>query len=133
VRITVNRKRKGFAPVAMADIAFLLLIFIFITVSVGEAPDVRLPFFKYAQKTGFPKTALVGLELSGRVTIDGSAVNEASLPAVLAGMADPGELVVTLHADASIAYEKVDSLLQTLGAGRFLKVVLITDTQDAPK
>lgn len=130
MKITTHSKKRGFAPAAMADIAFLLLIFLIVTVSVGDTPPVKLPAFRYARETGFPVTAVVSLTRDGEVLLDGSPVALASLPAVLAGIADPTELVVTLHADARTPYDKVDALLRSFQSGRYLRVVLMTEVPD---
>ncbi len=133
MKITILSRRKGFAPVAMADIAFLLLIFLIVTVSVGDTPPVNLPIFKYARQTGFPKTAVISLTISGDVLLDGSPISADSLPSVLNGIAQPDELVITLHADAAVPYEKVDALLRNLQAGKYFRVVLMTEVPDAKK
>lgn len=126
MKISIPAKKKGFAPVAMADIAFLLLIFLIVTVSIGDSPDVKLPVFKYSRETGFPHTVIISLGSNGQLTLDGSPISEKALTPAILGMENPGEIIVNIQADAETPYEKVDSLLQTLGAAHLRKVVLIT-------
>lgn len=130
MKITTKARRRGFAPVAMADIAFLLLIFLIVTVSVGDMPSVDLPVFRYARELGSPRTAVVTLAPSGDLLLGGTPVARTGLAAALAGVAGPGELVVALHADAATPYGLVDSLLRDMQAGRYLRVVLMTETPD---
>lgn len=130
MKITIQPRKKGFAPVAMADIAFLLLIFLIVTVSIGDAPEVKLPEFGYSRETGFPRTVIVTVAPDGAMKLDGSPVTLKSLPAAIVGMENPSEIVVNIQADAEAPYEFVDLALQALGGARLRKVVLMTEAPD---
>jgi len=130
MKITVERKKRSFAPVAMADIAFLLLIFFIVTVSIGDSPDVALPPFKYSKENTFPKTLVITVMSSGELLYEGNRINEKNLLPILQGLGKPEDFVINIMADQKTDYSLIDTLLQSLSSAKFQKIVLITGEKD---
>ena len=143
MRLTLPKPAKSLVLVSMADIAFNLLIFLVVTVTMGEPEDVEPPEFLYTQKTGYALTLNVELTSEGRLTFDGqriwpaadgtaaarAALSEAAT-AWLARQGTSGEIVVRFAADRNTPYELVDGVLAALRGADLTKIVLVTKPTD---
>lgn len=139
MRINLPARRRAFALVSMADIAFLLLIFLVLTVTAGDEGTVRLPSFLYTQKSEFDRNISITLTADGGVSIDGVPVAAGLDPRSIEVRIDrrlaevSGEPpVVRLSADRNLPYDRVDSLLALLRAKGLTRVVLMTEPDTTP-
>lgn len=113
----------------MADIAFLLLIFLVLTVTTETGANIHLPSFLYAQDNRSPNVVSIELNAAGSVRIDGNPVptgNEQQLLQVLNGIATTHRTpVVRISADKGLAYARVDAVLAMLRKSGLTHVVLV--------
>jgi len=125
MKIRVRKKSYGVTMFAMPDIAFLLLIFLILTVSVDEQGDINLPDFKFLQETDFPETMVVNVTAEGEYGISGETVDRRLLELTLDRL--PETTVIHLIADKESRYSHVDGVLQLLQEKQLLDVVLIME------
>lgn len=130
--INVRRRRRTFAPAAMADIAFLLLIFLITTTSIEDDVNLDLPAFAYSQETGFPQTVRLRLDSSSNLIYENRYYGLASLLDGLASSLDPAETVIMLEADRQTPYIEIDEILQGLGQHGFERIVLVAEAGSPP-
>ncbi len=125
MKIRVRKKSYGVTMFAMPDIAFLLLIFLILTVSVDEQGDINLPDFKFLQETDFPETMVVNVTAEGEYGISGETIDRRLLESTLERL--PETTVIHLIADKECRHSHVDGVLQLLQEKELLDVVLIME------
>lgn len=113
---------------AMPDIAFLLLIFLIITVAIDEYGEIELPLFSFLQETEFPETVPVVVNRTGEIDVQGQRVREQNLADFFLGI--PDNTVIHVYADQDTDYAAVDILLNALKEAGLRDVVLIAKTDD---
>ncbi|MBI9105253.1 MAG: biopolymer transporter ExbD [Spirochaetales bacterium] len=127
MKIRVRKKSYGVTMFAMPDIAFLLLIFLILTVSVDEQGDINLPDFKFLQETDFPEIMSLNVTAAGEYGISGEIVDRRMLETSLDRL--PETTVIHLIADKKSRYSQVDAVLQLLQEKQLLDVVLIMEEE----
>ena len=128
MKIRIARRRLRIIMFAMPDIAFLLLIFLILTVSVAEEDDVDVPQFKFTQETDFPDIVAIQVDREGIIEIQGEKYEYEELPSRLELI---GEGTVThIIADGEADYLVVDTVLSALKAAGVTDVVLIAESDD---
>lgn len=125
MKIRVKKKSSGVTMFAMPDIAFLLLIFLILTVSTDETGNINLPSFKYLQETDFPETIVVNLSENGNIGIAGEYISEGQFISALEQF--PKQTIIHLTADKECAYKDVDWVLDLLQQNELLDVLLIME------
>ncbi|MBU0935273.1 MAG: biopolymer transporter ExbD [Spirochaetes bacterium] len=131
MKISVRARRRGFAPAAMADIAFLLLIFFITTTSIDEDSNLELPEFQYTRETGFPQTVRLQLDRNDQLLLDGSPGTADTLTRLLQQRYLPAETVIMFEADRDTPYRRIDEVLVALGSAGFERIVLVAQGQTA--
>ncbi len=126
MRIKLYRQSREFSPVAMADIAFLLLIFLILTTSINNKESVKLPVFEYSHKISYPKRVTIVISKAGTISIDGNFLSEDKLFSYLDSLSDKKSIIVRLMADRNTDYSNVDKILCLLRKENILKIVLVT-------
>ena len=125
MKIRVKKKSFGVTMFAMPDIAFLLLIFLILTVSTDESGNISLPGFKYLQDTDFPDTLVLNISPEGKYGIAGEYIGLQQLESALNRI--PKETVIHLTADKQCRYKDVDKMLELLQKKGLLDIVLIME------
>jgi biopolymer transport protein ExbD len=125
MKIRIRKKSYGVTMFAMPDIAFLLLIFLILTVSVDEQGDINLPDFKFLQETDFPEIMVVNVTADGEYGLSGQPIDIRLLGSTLDRL--PETTVIHLIADKECLYSSIDSILQLLQEKQLLDVVLIME------
>jgi len=128
MKIRIARRRIRIIMFAMPDIAFLLLIFLILTVSVAEEDDVEVPRFNFTQETDFPDVVAIQVDKEGIVTIQGDTYEYEELPSRL-GLIGEGT-VTHIIADGEADYLVVDTVLSALKSAGVTDVVLIAEPDD---
>jgi biopolymer transport protein ExbD len=131
--ITVRPRRRGFAPAAMADIAFLLLIFLITTTSIEDDVSLELPSFAYSRETGFPQTVRIMLDTDQNLYFNGESLELDTLLTRLVFGHDPVDTVIMFEADRQTPYRLIDEALRGLGQAGFERIVLVADSQTSLK
>lgn len=125
MRIEVRRRAPSPLPVTMADLAFLLIIFLILTLDPSLGMEVDLPEFRYAVKTADQKSVSLAVARDGSVSVEGRAVTLEDLGAAL--RAEATNAVVTVFADEAASYEAVDAVLVALRAEERYRVILAAE------
>lgn len=125
MKIRIKKKSFGVTMFAMPDIAFLLLIFLILTVSTDESGNISLPNFKYLQDTNFPDTLVLNVSSDGNVGIAGEYIGLQQVGSVLNSL--PKRTVIHLTADRECRYKDVDKMLELLQQKGLLDIVLIME------
>lgn len=125
MRIEIRRRAPSPLPVTMADLAFLLIIFLTLTLDPRLAMDVDLPEFRYAVKTADQKALPLTIARDGAVSVEGRVVTLDRLGGAL--RAATSGSVVTVFADAETEYETVDAVLAVLREEERYRVVLAAE------
>jgi len=125
MRIEIRRRVLSPLPVTMADLAFLLIMFLTLTLDPRLAVDVDLPEFRYAVKTADQRSLTLTIDRDGGVSLEGRRVVLERLGEEL--RAAPAGGVVTVYADAQTMYETVDAVLSVLRGEQRYRVVLATE------
>jgi biopolymer transport protein ExbD len=115
---------------AMPDIAFLLLIFLILTVTVAENEEIEIPTFQFIQETDFPDTVAVRVNKDGAVEIEGQEFSAGELVDRLRRVEEGN--VVHLIADGDAEYLAVDAVLGALKEAGLVDVILIAEPDDNP-
>lgn len=116
---------------AMPDIAFLLLIFLILTVTVAEDEEITVPTFEFIQETDFPDTVLIRVMQDGAVELDGERFVTGDLAGPLSRV-ETGN-VIHLLADSEVEYLVVDEVLNALKQAGLVDVILIAESDDDPE
>jgi len=126
--IQVKKRRSFFAPIAMSDIAFLLLIFLVVTASFKEDADISPPDFAYARKISTPETETLTLLDDRTVLVSGVTI---PLSGFLRALEGDASTVYEVVADGSLDYAVVDELLSALKSSGRRQIVLRTEAGPA--
>jgi biopolymer transport protein ExbD len=113
---------------AMPDIAFLLLIFLILTVSVAEDDEIEVPKFQFTQETEFPDVVAIRVDSQGRIDVEGERRDSENLLERLL-LVESGS-VIHVIADGKAEYLIVDTVLDALKRAGLTDVVLIAETDD---
>ena len=127
MKIKLYSRKRNLSPVAMADIAFLLLIFLILTTNVNNNGNIKLPLFKYSQKVSYPKKIVVAVKENGSIMVDNKPSGLQSLSSFLDSLPDKKNTIVRLIADRNTDYSNVDKVLSLLKDKDVLKIVLVTE------
>ncbi len=125
MKLKIKHKPFGVTLLALPDIAFLLLIFLILTVSVDDQGEIELPDFKFLQETEFLETVVLTLSKSGMYQLEGQYIEKDKLNSVLNRI--PYTTVIHLMADKNSLYRDVDSTLEELQKAGLRDIVLIMD------
>ena len=128
MKIRITKKRSRVIMFAMPDIAFLLLIFLILTVAIDEYGEIELPFFSFTQETDFPETVSIIVNRSGMIDVHGRQVETGALFSALSEI--PLNTVIHIYADQETEYVVVDTVLNALKEVGLRDVVLIAETKD---
>ena len=125
MKLKIKHKPFGVTLLALPDIAFLLLIFLILTVSVDDQGEIELPNFKFLQETEFPEVVVLTLSKTGMYQLSGQYVEKSDLNSVIKRI--PDTTVIHLMADKNSLYKDVDYTLEQLQKVNLRDVVLIMD------
>jgi len=125
MKLKIKHKPSGVTLLALPDIAFLLLIFLILTVSVDDQGEIELPDFKFLQETEFPETVVLTLSKTGMYQLAGQYIEKANLNSVIKRI--PDTTVIHLMADKNSLYRDVDYTLEELQKAGLRDIVLIMD------
>jgi len=128
MEIRITRRKTSIVMFAMPDIAFLLLIFLILTVTVAEEEEITVPTFEFIQETDFPDTVLIRVTQDGAVEIGGERFAPGTLAEPLSRV-EAGN-VIHLLADAEVEYLVVDVVLNVLKQAGLVDVILIAESND---
>ena len=129
MKLKIKHKSFGVTLLALPDIAFLLLIFLILTVSVDEQGEIKLPNFKFMQETDFPETLIISLYSSGNYQILGQNIEKETLASVIDKI--PSTTVIHFMADKECLYKDVDFTLGQLQKTGLRDVVLIMNEEES--
>jgi biopolymer transport protein ExbD len=118
---------------SMADIAFLLIIFFMLTITI-EVDKTQVVLPKTSLRMEIPKkAAYVSIDAAGQVKVSNGEEISASVPpaevfAFAAGVVstDPAKEFV-LKADAGVAYRQVDEIIDSLKRAKVRIIYLLSD------
>ena len=125
MKLKIKHKPFGVTLLALPDIAFLLLIFLILTVSVDDQGEIELPDFKFLQETEFPDTVVLTLSKSGMYQLAGQYIEKDKLNSAIYRI--PDTTVIHLMADKNSLYRDVDYTLEELQKAGLRDIVLIMD------
>jgi biopolymer transport protein ExbD len=128
MEIRIPRRKTSIVMFAMPDIAFLLLIFLILTVTVAEEEEITVPTFEFIQETDFPDTVLIRVTQDGAVEMGGERFASDALGDPLSRV-EAGN-VIHLLADAEVEYLVVDVVLNALKQAGLVDVILIAESND---
>ncbi|MCK5197103.1 MAG: biopolymer transporter ExbD, partial [Spirochaetales bacterium] len=83
MKLQIKRKPFGVTLLALPDIAFLLLIFLILTVSVDDQGEIQLPNFKFLQETEFPENIVLTISETGEYQLAGQVIEKRDLDSIL--------------------------------------------------
>ncbi len=117
----------------MADIAMLLLIF-FLSTAIfrsSEGLSVRLPGAYTGERIRREQAIRVWVGPDGEVAFNDASVAPDRVGELLAGKlaANPG-LLIALHADARVPYERIAALIEQLKQARAPRVAFTTTIRE---
>lgn len=125
MKLQIKRKPFGVTLLALPDIAFLLLIFLILTVSVDDQGEIQLPNFKFLQETEFPENIVLTISETGEYRLAGKVIEKEDLDSILNII--PETTVIHLMADRRSRYSNVDFILGQLQEKNLRDVVLIME------
>ncbi len=128
MNLKIKHKPLGVTLLALPDIAFLLLIFLILTVSVDDQGKIELPNFKFLQETEFPETVVITLTKTGIYQLSGKPLEKSNMVSVLKKF--PDTTVIHLLADKNCQYRDVDYLLEQLQKAGLHNIVLIMNDNE---
>ncbi len=127
MKLQIKRKPFGVTLLALPDIAFLLLIFLILTVSVDDQGEIELPNFKFLQETEFPETIVLTISKTGIYQLAGQVIERENLDSILKII--PETTIIHLMADRRSRYSDVDFILEQLQKNNLRDVVLIMENK----
>jgi len=131
------RKTKGFLSklkavsngAAMADMAFLLLVF-FMATTTTEPPKGVSVDMPQAQTQGAEQDSVyVTIALNGDIYYESNLVTLNDLSDRLSARQLEKDRVVAITADKSLSYKKINSVLKVLREKEFLNVVFMAQSK----
>ncbi len=125
MKLQIKRKPFGVTLLALPDIAFLLLIFLILTVSVDDQGEIQLPNFKFLQETEFPENIVLTISETGEYQLAGQVIEKGDLDSILNIIQET--TVIHLMADRRSRYSDVDFILGQLQEKNLRDVVLIME------
>ncbi|GAB6088907.1 ExbD/TolR family protein [Spirochaeta dissipatitropha] len=128
MKIEIRRRRRGFAPAAMADIAFLLLIFLITTTSIDTELDLELPEFAYSRQSDFAETLRVRLDADAQLHIENQTAVISRLPQLLRFHSAGSDTIIMLEADKNLPWITVDELIAVISSSGHEQIVLVAET-----
>ena len=114
-------RRPSLTP--MIDVVFLLLVFFMLASRFGM--DMQVPLTLAGQGTGYsgpPRLVDIGPQ---SVSLNGTAMDEASLADALRSLMEGPEDTVILRAQDDATLQRVVAIMELLGAADFTTVVLV--------
>lgn len=135
MNIRRRARHHNLIPTAsMADIAMLLLIFFMSTtiIRAHDSDQMRLPGAISGESFVKEASVRVALGARGEVTVNDASVELANVGSLLGAKlrANPA-LLVSLHADARVAYGTVALLIEQLEVARAPRVALAVERRGA--
>ncbi len=128
MKISIPNPRKMAAAVAMSDVAFLLLIFLIVTVTVEEDGSIALPAFAYTEDLDIPDPVSIQIDKESILYLEERPYGEERLIAYL-GINIDRNAVLRIFADKSLYYSVIDKLLSRLKEEGFSRIVLVTEKE----
>ncbi len=135
MRISVPDRRRGFSPASMSDIAFLLIIFLLVTVSIDDSGEIKLPKFRYAKESVVEEPIALSLDPAGILLLEGREVPLEGLEPALrarlrtAGIA-PEQAILHLQADEARPFKQVNDVLAAIDGAGVKRIVLIAEQRE---
>ena len=130
MRINKRKQKRRHVFIAMADIAFLLLVFLIVTSSINSEGNIVLPVFSYTGKSGFADPLSVVISIEGDVWLNSVLVGRKQLVKELSELAPSEKKVVHVSADRDTEYSNVDDILSLLREAELYRIILIADKND---
>lgn len=128
MRIAFPAKKRGFNPASLSDIAFLLIIFLILTVSIDPEGNLDLPSFRFGKESAAEEPAFLTLDANAALSLSGQALADAELEAALLEFFDArDERIIHLRADKALPFSKVNALLKTLNDSGYSRIVLVAE------
>ena len=128
MKISIPKRRLRIIMFAMPDIAFLLLIFLILTVSAAEYDEVDVPHFAFAREAEFPEVVTLSIDGDAKIELFGATYETAELPAILGNVGRGA--VIRVVADRRVPYLLVDSVLAALRRAGLQDVILIAEPDE---
>ena len=128
MKISIPKRRLRIIMFAMPDIAFLLLIFLILTVSAAEYDEVDVPRFAFAREAEFPEVVTLSIDDDGKIELFGATYETADLLGIL-GSVGRG-VAIRVVADRRVPYLLVDSVLAALRRAGLQDVILIAEPDE---
>jgi len=128
MNLKIKHKPFGVTLLALPDIAFLLLIFLILTVSVDDQGEIELPNFKFLQETEFPEIVVISLSKTGIYQLSGEPLEKSNMVSAIKRF--PDTTVIHLLADKNSQYRDVDYLLEQIQKAGLHNIVLIMDDNE---
>ena len=125
MRFSLPSERRSRRPslTPMIDVVFLLLVFFMLASRFGM--DMQVPLTLAGQGTGYsgpPRLVDIGPQF---VSLNGTAMDEASLADALRSLMEGPEDTVILRAQDDATLQRVVAIMELLGAADFTSVVLV--------
>ena len=99
----------------LIDVLLVLLVMLILTIPMAtQKVSIDLPSAGPAVPTPPEKMHRLDIAANGSLALDGTAVDEASLPARLAPVVADAQALLTINADAASRYETFDRTLATV-------------------
>ena len=131
----IQNKPKGTPTIptsAMADIAFLLLVF-FMTTTIfkhEEGLEVNLPRAEKAIKQKSEQLANIWVDRQGRISINDKMIYLQDIQPIIAGKLEENpSLIVSFKADNRVRYEVINSVQEELKAINAVRVSFSSDME----
>jgi biopolymer transport protein ExbD len=131
----LRRKRKTFfIPLnSMADVAFLLLIFIMIITLINYRKEIKIeyPEASTAVITSAEKNLEVWIDREGAIYLDGDPADRPTLENKIAQLyVSAPDTRVHIIADQNTPYEKIDSVLEVLQILQYRAVSFVVKSHE---
>lgn len=105
--ITMPKRQKGPMIIAMADIAFLLIVFFLITVSAAPEIAIEIPESTTAEKSVSPPEIVIEIRKDASIFLDNVQLTEEQLQNLLIP-------TVTVFADAETEYAIIKRIIRAI-------------------
>ncbi len=126
-----RRKRPSINITSLIDVMFLLLIFFMVSTTFAEHPSIKLELPKAQTGEANSLAPLVlSLDKSGRMFLNGVAIDEGSLRAQLQKAASKPNATLVLRADKNVPYGFV---IHAMDISRQCGIRRITSLTETPQ